>query len=82
MADDYDKDLEYLPNYKPDNLYVQPATLGAYVTLLAEDEELVLDNGCAVRTSYAIYLQNRLLLPQTWTVICGRPSVVSSVTKG
>ena len=56
MADDYDKDLDYLPNYKPDTLYVQPATLAAYVTLIAEDEELLLELDIAIRTRIAVTL--------------------------
>ncbi|MCH2546750.1 MAG: DUF4263 domain-containing protein [Alphaproteobacteria bacterium] len=36
-----DTDVEYLANYKPDNLYIQPAKSGAFISLLDEDEALL-----------------------------------------
>jgi hypothetical protein len=53
-----DDDVDYLSNYKPDHLYVHPAAngTGAYVTLLAENEELLFETEITERSRLAVSL--------------------------
>jgi hypothetical protein len=45
-----DQDEKYLPNYKPDTLYVHPSAGGAYASLVSDGEKFLSEVDVSPRT--------------------------------